>query len=99
MNRLKSSTDGEVSGVVGEFVGTDAPGVPGILVTARGGNKRYRGVTGNDGWFHISVPPGEYVVTAQSSKRAIIPYDLSYDDPKHVVVPKCGCTAIQFLAR
>jgi hypothetical protein len=98
VNRLKFSTHGDVSGVVSEFVGTDSPGVPGVLVTARRGSERFRGVTGTDGWFHIPVPPGEYTVTAQSSNQHITAYDLSYDDPKHVVVAKCGCTAIQFLA-
>lgn len=68
-------------------------------MTARAGGRSYEGVTGKDGWFHIPVPPGEYGVSARSSKLLVIPYDLSYDDPKHVVVPKCGCTAIQFIAR
>ena len=99
MKRLKSSTDGEVSGVVDEFVGMNQPAVPGVLVTVRGGGKRYQGVTGKDGWFHITVPPGIYVVSAHSSKLHVIPYDLSYDDPEHIVVHKCGCTAIQFIAR
>jgi hypothetical protein len=99
MRRIKSATQGEVSGVVDDHVGTDEPGIPGVIVTALEGGKRYHGVTGKGGWFHISVPPGEYVVSARFSKRVIIPYDLSYDDPKHAVVRKCGCTAIQFLAQ
>lgn len=98
MKRLKSGTDGEVSGLVGEYVGNDAPGVAGVLVTARGGGRNYEGVTGKDGWFHIRVPPGEYVLSAYSSKWVVIPYDLSYDDPQHAVVHRCGCTAIQFIA-
>jgi hypothetical protein len=99
IKRLKSATDGEVSGVVGEYVGNDAPGVAGVLVTAHGGGKSYEGVTGKDGSFHIPVPPGAYVVSARSARGAVIPYDLSYDDPQHVVVHKCGCTAIQLLLR
>lgn len=99
MKRLKSASDGEVSGVVGEYVGNDAPGVAEVVVTARGGGKSYEGVTGKDGWFHIPVPPGAYVVSARSAKGAVVPYDLSYDDPQHVVVHKCGCTAIQLLLR
>lgn len=39
MKRLKSAIDGEVSVVVGEYVGNDAPRAEGVLVTARRGKK------------------------------------------------------------
>lgn len=98
LRAAKSASGGEIGGVVGENPGGDVGGVAGIQVTARGGGKTYQGVTGKNGWFNIRVPAGRYVVSAESSRWAVIPYDLSYDDPRQIVVEKGGCADIQLIA-
>lgn len=64
-------------------------------VTAEGSGPVFTGTSDNRGIADIKVPPGTYKVTVSDSGR-FEPYDLSYDDPRSVVVQKGGCAQIQF---
>ncbi len=96
IHTIKRSTGGEIEGVVS--VPDSVDDASGIVITVRGGQKTYLGITAKDGSFRIRVPAGEYKVEAKSSRRNIVPYDLSYDDPAHVIIHNGGCGQIKFLA-
>jgi hypothetical protein len=95
---MKSAPGGDISGRIVQWDLRADLDVAGIVVTARGEGKSYRGVTDEYGWFHIRVPPGKYAVRPESSKWAVTAYDLSYENPDQVVVYKGSCAELQFSA-
>ena len=70
--------------------------VSGIRFVARSGRKTFSAVTGEGGWAHFRVPPGEYRLTARSSKFWVTPYDLNEDTPAHFAVHRGGCVQLDF---
>ena len=70
-------------------------GVGGIRVFVHGGQGVYPSITGEDGWFQMTVPPGKYSIQIESPK--VEAFDLSYDNPKGFVVPRGGCAQLQFV--
>lgn len=95
---IRAAPGGDIGGrVVLSPFGTDK-GIAGISVTARRGTQTYSAVTDKDGWFHIQVLPGVYVVSPESSNWVVTDYDLSYDRSDHVVIQRGGCAELQFLA-
>lgn len=92
----KSASGGDIGGRV--VVSQKDASARGIAVTAKGGGKTYMGVTDYDGWFHIHVPPGKYVVWPETSQWIVTPYDLSYDNEDHVSIELGSCAELQFLA-
>jgi hypothetical protein len=94
---LSEARTGDIRGRITE-TSPDDPGVSGVSVVAHSDGKRYVSVTDREGWFHIEVPGGTYVVTPETSAWSTKPYDLSYDAPQHVRVPNGGCTELYFLA-
>jgi hypothetical protein len=93
---MKSASGGDIGGRV--VVGQRDASAGGITVTASGGGKKYMGVTDEDGWFHIHVPPGKYIVWPETTRWIVTPYDLSYDNEDHVLVRRGSCAELQFLA-
>ena len=80
-------------------IGADSKNpLAGRHVKAESSGRVFTGTSDNRGIADIEVPPGTYKVTVSDSGR-FEPYDLSYDDPRSVVVHKGGCAQIQFGAR
>jgi len=92
---IKSASGGDIRGRI--ILATYAMPVR-FVVTATSGDKSYTGTTDEDGWFHIHVPPGEYAVLPEAPQWTITAYDLSYDDPAHVVIQHGSCAEVQFTA-
>jgi len=93
---MKSASGGDIGGRV--VVSQKDASVRGITVTAKNGGKTYTGVTDDEGWFHIHVPPGKYVVWPETSQWIVTPYELSYDNEDHVSIEPGSCAELQFLA-
>jgi hypothetical protein len=93
---MKSASGGDIGGRV--VVSQQGASVRGITVTAKGGGKTYAGVTDDEGWFHIHVPSGKYIVWPETSQWVVTPYDLSYDNEDHVSIESGSCAELQFLA-
>ena len=96
VSNMKSASDGDIGGRV--VVGQKDASAAGITVTAKGGGKTYTGVTDEEGWFHIHVPAGKYVVWPETTQWIVTPYDLSYDNEDHVSIEPGSCAELQFLA-
>jgi len=96
IKKIKKTTGGEVEGLI--TVQSSVLPLAKISIVVRGEQKTYRGVTGRDGWFHIHVPAGTYTVRPESSSWDIVPFDLSYDKPDHVVIHDGGTAELKFLA-
>ena len=93
---MKSASGGDIGGRV--VVSQKDVSARGITVTAKGGGKTYTSITNDEGWFHIHVPPGKYVVWPETSQWTVTPYDLSYDNEDHVSIEPGSCAELQFLA-
>jgi hypothetical protein len=96
IKKIKKTTGGEVEGLI--TIQSSVLPLAEISIVVRGEHKTYRGVTGRDGWFHIHVPAGTYTVRPESSSWDIVPFDLSYDKPDHVVIHDGGSAGLKFLA-
>jgi hypothetical protein len=94
---IEGAPGGEISGLVSHYPGDPSTPYMGVEITVQGLGKTYFGKTGKDGWFHIMVPIGDYSVNAKFSQETIVPFDLSYDNPKKIHVEKGGCYEIQFV--
>jgi len=93
---MKTASGGDIDGRV--VASTKDASARGITVTAKGSGKTYTSVTDDEGWFHIHVPPGKYVVWPATSQWVVTPYELSYDNEDHVSIEPGGCAELQFLA-
>ncbi|HLY61871.1 MAG TPA: hypothetical protein VKV95_14080 [Terriglobia bacterium] len=71
---------------------------PTVSVVARGRNHTYSVVAGHDGWFHMKVRPGAYVIRAFFAKRKVPAFDLSWDNPGQIRVRAGQCDLVQFRA-
>jgi len=71
-------------------------GVAGVRLIITGGARAFRAVTDAAGAFAVPVPPGKYSVKAESA--GVVPFDVSYDDPRQVVVQRGQCGQVQFVA-
>jgi hypothetical protein len=70
--------------------------VSGIRFIARSRNMTFSGLTDEDGWFRVRVPPGVYKLTARSPKFLLISYDLNEDQPGHLVVHRGGSVQLDY---
>lgn len=84
---------GEIAGRIGR---EDSGDYEGIRIVAVGSKGTYEGLTDRLSWFHIPVPEGVYKVHAEAPGRKFVPYDLTYDDPDHIVVHPGGCPQMEF---
>ncbi len=96
IRKVKKTTGGEIEGQIS--VGSSVVPLAGVSIVVRSEQKTYRGVTGQDGWFHIQVQAGTYTVRPELSNWDIVPFDLSYDNPDHVVIHDGGSAALKYLA-
>lgn len=95
---IKTSSAGEeIRGRIVEQADSNKP-LRGVRVVARGDQEQYEALTDDSGWFSIGVPPGRYVVQAESPGWSFRAFELSYDDPNRIVIEDGSCTAIQFQA-
>jgi len=86
---------GEIAGRVGWG---DAPGFAGVRIVALGKTHTYETRTDAKGRFHMKVPEGEYRVRANAPGGGhYLPFDLTYDNPDHIVVQPGGCPQMQFM--
>jgi hypothetical protein len=96
---MKSASGGNIHGrVVLSPLGT-GKGIAGVRMTIRGAAGTYSAVTDKDGWIHLKVPAGRYIVRPVSSKWVVEVFDLSYDDPQRIRIENGGCAELQFLAK
>ena len=96
----KAGKPGDIRGWLGNDDGMVKGSGFGVTVEATDGKRHFTAVVNNKGWFHIYVPAGTYQVVPHSSEKyEIIPFDLSYNDPNHVVVECGGCGEVAFRAR
>jgi hypothetical protein len=73
----------------------DWNGVPGVRFEIKGNWGGYSAVSDETGSFTIAVRPGSYSVAPKSTD--VVPFDLSYDDPKHVSLKSGQCAQLQFV--
>ncbi len=97
LKRIKSAHGGEISGEVRLSHSNGDHEAAGIVVTARHGGKSYSAVTDRNGEFHMSVPPGAYIVRVRDKNHKFEPFDFSYDDPSWVIVHNGGCAQVLFI--
>jgi|SRR5208337_1664926 len=72
----------------------------GANVIIIGEQQTFTGVTGEDGWFHVNVPLGNYTVMPEDADYEISPMDITYDSPDHVIIDNNGsCAELAFEAR
>jgi len=90
----KTRSGGEIAGRIGWGQPDDYVGV---RVVAVGVKQSYEALTDRFGWFHIPVPEGNYEVHVEAPGHRFVPFDLSYDDPNHIVVHPGGCPQMQFM--
>ncbi|HUK52326.1 MAG TPA: hypothetical protein VL099_03440 [Candidatus Binatia bacterium] len=90
----KTKSGGEIAGRIGWG---DTADFQGVRIRAAGNKHTYEALTDNLGWFHISVPEGTYRVRAGTTDDEFVPFELSYDDPDHIVVHPGGCPQMQFM--
>jgi hypothetical protein len=97
INQIRDTkSGGEVAGRIGRENGPDFAGV---RIVVEGTNGRFEGATDTNSWFHIKVPEGRYRVRAESPDHVFVAWDLSYDNPDHIVVHRGGCPQMQFVPR
>jgi hypothetical protein len=90
----KARSYGEIKGRV-----SSVNEVAGIRFLARSGNMIFSGVTDEDGWFRLRVPPGVYKLTARSPKFFLSSYNLNEDQPGHLVVHRGGSVQLDYDAQ
>jgi len=83
---------GEIAGRIGWG---DSSDFEGVRIVAIGKNHTYVTRTDSKGWFKMRVRVGVYKV--ETPDRDFWPFDLTYDDPNHVVVQPGGCPQMQFM--
>jgi hypothetical protein len=66
----------------------------GFLVRVTGTHGVKTTTTDANGWFSVQVEPGRYGVTTVPATQ---PYDLSWDPPDDVDVPRNGCGLVQLV--
>lgn len=91
---MEAKSGGEIRGLVLQY--SAQPSIPAIVFSARGDGKVFHAVCDKNGWFVIRVPAGKYVVRADSKTYHLNPYDLSYDDPRHLVIQDGGGADVAF---
>jgi hypothetical protein len=86
---IQVAVDG-LGGVSGEGRRVKAEGKAGVFTAT----------TDKDGVASLKVPPGTYQVTVPpQGEKKFEPYDLSYDNPRNVLVEKGDCAQIQFVSQ
>lgn len=90
----KTKSGGEIAGRIGWG---DSERYGGIRIVAVGAKQTFEAQTDRFGWFHIPVPTGNYTVHAESPGHSFVPFDLTYDDPNHIVVNPGGCPQVQLM--
>ncbi len=90
---LNTKSGGEVAGRIGR---DDSSEFAGVRIIVEGERGSFEGVTDSRSWFHIKVPEGRYRVRAKGPGHIYVPYDLTYDDPGHIVVHAGGCPQVEF---
>jgi hypothetical protein len=81
-----------------------ARGIPGVRVIAEGEAHTYSVLSDRLGRFRIHVPPGKYAVRIVPPRTVaahwtITPFELSYYDPKALIMVRGECAEITFMAR
>ena len=71
--------------------------LPNVEVDAQGLPGSFFASTNEKGVAEIHVPAGQYSVTVPNAK--LVPFDLSYDDPRTVVIENGSCVQIQYVER
>jgi hypothetical protein len=72
--------------------------VAGIQFMAQSASMTFSGVTDEDGWLRLRVPPGMYKLTARSPRFLLISYDLNPDQPNQLVVYRGGSVQLDYNA-
>ena len=80
---------GEIRGLDGEFEGA--------RIIAVGDKQTYETKVDSQNWFHMKVPDGTYRLHAEAPGRSFVPFDLTYDNPDHIVVQPGGCPQMEFM--
>jgi len=89
----QTKSGGEIAGRIGR---DDSNDYEGVRIVAVGNKGTYEALTDRLSWFHMRVPEGTYKVHAEAPGRKFVPYDLTYDDPDHIVVHPGGCPQMEF---
>lgn len=92
----KTKSGGEIAGRIGWG---NAPEFEGVRIVAVGNERSYETKADSKGWFHIRVAEGTYRVRAEAPGRTFEAFDLTYDDPDHIVVQPGGCPQMQFMPK
>jgi hypothetical protein len=71
-------------------------GDEGASIVATGPRGTYTTVSGPDGKFSISIPPGTYAVTANKAGHAYNDMDIAYKQARNVTVPDGGSAGLTF---
>ncbi|HEX4825687.1 MAG TPA: carboxypeptidase-like regulatory domain-containing protein [Candidatus Polarisedimenticolaceae bacterium] len=96
IERVKTAKDGVIEGrVVKRSTWKGIAGVSVLVVSQIPPGMKSLATTDRGGWFHLKVPPGDYV--ASVDRAGVRPFDLSYDDPNGFRVPVGGCGLLQFV--
>lgn len=91
----KTKSGGEIAGRMGW---AESPEFRGTRILAIGKAHTYETKVDLNGWFHMKVPEGVYQVRANAPNGGYYPaFDLTYDNPDHIVVQPGGCPQMQFM--
>jgi hypothetical protein len=72
-----------------------SPVMSGAQVNARGTDGTFSATTNDKGIAEIHVPPGQYSVAVENQQ--VVPYDLSFEDPRKILIENGTCAQIQFV--
>jgi hypothetical protein len=87
---------GVIHGVVRGSEHVSATTIPGVRVEAQGTTGHYAATTNEKGEFQISVPVGQYVVSAYKNGTTFDTADFSYEDLRKVRIEPGGCAQVEF---
>jgi hypothetical protein len=73
--------------------------VAGIRFVARSATRTFSATTGDDGWIHLRVPSGVYMLTSSSERFRIKLFDLNEDRPNRLFVSGGGSVQLDYEAR
>ena len=90
------STFGTIQGVVSQSV--LGATLPGARVEARASDQRYAARTDQNGEFQMRVPIGTYSLSRSDKSFTFKPFELSYSDPRNLLVEPGGCVQVQLTA-
>lgn len=90
----RTKSGGEIAGRIGWG---DPDNFVSVRIVVVGEKQTYRALTDRFGWFHIPVPDGTYKVHVDDREPPFLPFDLSYNDPNHIVVHPGGCPQVQLM--